>query len=596
MVLAPPTIPWQVTGNHWLSVPCLHPADGSIYAVGAVSVALRAAVEFAGGEGFMNAECEPLLAMRISTNGERLDLRATSMAWQRVFEWLPTFNATVGDLVIRGTVFAPCCSAADSPGFVYVLALENRAAEPVTVTIAAEGTLGLRQHRVRSARPFTDPHRVTTDGDVVVLTGEDANTPLALAIAGHETTPELSGPAAAPHWSLMREFTIEPGGVGDAAVYVGAGPEADGATATVKRLRRLGWRALADTTHQGLAAMQQATGVAAADRLINRHLMFTCFYSAARAIEDARLYLMRSRAPWNGFGITIRDFDALMWIVPAIQLADPPLARELILRACELHGYAAGRGIAYIDGAPFELGFCTDGAAAFPVAIDRYVAQTGDDRIVEESIIAETLYGLNDDLRACRHPQLPLYRTESHASGAPVELPYTLHCNAIVAEALDVLKHTLDEKTAESVESAEVVRAAILRQFANDKNSARSTLATATDLAGVLSERDDPVASVYWLPTYDMLSRDDSLYRRTVRRVDAPEAETMLAARCARLIGPEGAEVLEWLRRADLDGGLAAEFVDESGRATGNGGDAALSGLVAYSVWYAVTVLGVGRV
>jgi len=42
--------------------------------------------------------------------------------------------------------------------------------------------------------------------------------------------------------------------------------------------------------------------------------------------------------------------------------------------------------------------------------------------------------------------------------------------------------------------------------------------------------------------------------------------------------------VLEWLRRAPLDGGVAAEFVDADGRAVANGGDASLAGLLAATV------------
>jgi hypothetical protein len=49
---------------------------------------------------------------------------------------------------------------------------------------------------------------------------------------------------------------------------------------------------------------------------------------------------------------------------------------------------------------------------------------------------------------------------------------------------------------------------------------------------------------------------------------------------------------LQWLRRAPLDGGIAAEIVDDEGRVVGNGGDAALAGLLAWSVWYAVHGLG----
>jgi hypothetical protein len=87
------------------------------------------------------------------------------------------------------------------------------------------------------------------------------------------------------------------------------------------------------------------------------------------------------------------------------------------------------------------------------------------------------------------------------------------------------------------------------------------------------------------------VDRSDSVYRRTVKGLGARPA--LLAEQCARLLGPDAPQVLQWLRRAPLDNGLAAERVDEGGRAVGNGGDAALSGLLAYSAWYAVHVLGV---
>ena len=63
---------------------------------------------------------------------------------------------------------------------------------------------------------------------------------------------------------------------------------------------------------------------------------------------------------------------------------------------------------------------------------------------------------------------------------------------------------------------------------------------------------------------------------------------------CARLVGPDAASALAWLREAPLDNGVAAELLDADGAAIGNGGDASLSGLLAYSVWYAVHALGVG--
>jgi hypothetical protein len=75
-----------------------------------------------------------------------------------------------------------------------------------------------------------------------------------------------------------------------------------------------------------------------------------------------------------------------------------------------------------------------------------------------------------------------------------------------------------------------------------------------------------------------------------VKSAAAPPSE--LARECARLLGPDSGKVLEWFRRAPLDGGYAAEIVTPEGQAKLNGGDASLSGLLAWTAWYAVHALG----
>jgi hypothetical protein len=575
----------------------VHPADASIHAVGLLSAAQRGAVEFAGGPDFENGSAPPFLRFVFTADGSPVDLASSRMAWQRVLEWLPTFTSTVGNLVLRGTIFAPCGDGSDLPGFVYAISVENRGSAPSSVTCRAEGVLGLRQSRVRTSRTHDDHHRVSITGDVITLSGSRAESPTALAIAGLDMTATVGDSSdGTARFLLTRTVSVEPGTRAEFVVYCAAAPEQDGAAATLDRLRATGWEQLADSTRVTLSSMQQSTGVAAADRLVNRHLMFAYFYAAGRAIDDARFYVFRSRVPWCAQGITVRDFEALMWVMPAFQLARPLLAHDLLVRICELHGYAPGRGVNYIEGTPFDHLSCLDAIAAYPVAIDRYVAQTGDDRIVDDAAIAEALYSAFEDLTTLKHPTLPLYATESQPSGAAAPLQYTLHANALVADALEILKQTLDEKTSQSVPDAALVRAAILRHFASDSESSRAHLWTAIDLAGGTSMRDDPVASAFWLPLYHMVARDDSVYRRTVRRIEPPAGSPEvlnLAERCAMLMGPEAGKVFEWLRRADLDDGLAAEFVDSEGRALGNGGDASLSALLAYAVWYAVTVFGV---
>lgn len=584
-------MPWQFTGNHWLALPCIHPADGALHAVGMLHRGARAAVEFAGAPDFLAGTGAPLLRPTLAVDGVRRELSSEGMAWERAIGWLPTFACTVGTLIVRGTIFAPYGRDADTAGAVYTLSFENRGTEPVTVTCGMEGTLGHRQQRVRTARAFVDAHRATlSDGDLVVLDGAALPGVAALAVAADAASIVELHEGERPAYAIRRDLALAAGQRGEAAFYLAAGPERDGAEAAVASMRRRGWRTLLTATRDALMALEQTTGHDGTDRLVNRNLLFAYFYGVGRALDDAHFYLVRSRAPWNGRGVTYRDWDALMWTIPAVQLGDPSLARELLLRACELHGYAPGRGENYLDGTLFAPGFSLEGAAAYPLAIDRYIRGTGDEEVVDEPALTDALYLSSDDIGARRDKRVPLYSTEVDPAGEPVAHAYTLHGNAVAALAFEVLRRTLDEETARDVEDPEAVRAALRRHFTAERDGKAHFVAAST-LGGEQASVDSPVASALWLPMYDTVTRDDSTYRRTVREI--PPAPHSLVQRCARLVGPDAEAALQWLRDAPLDSGVAAEEVDDAGRAAGNGGDAALSGLIAYSVWYAIHGLGV---
>jgi hypothetical protein len=584
-----PAIPWQITGNHWLALPCIHPATGAVQAVGMLHRGTRSAVEFAGDAGFVDGRGPALLRPVVSVDGVVHEFASGQMAWERALGWLPTFTCQLESVVVRGTVFAPFGRDADVAGAVYAISVENRSSAPHDVRVAMAGTLGHRQLRVRTPRAFDDAHRVVADGDVVLLSGTTEPGLAVLAVGAEEgTTIEVQG-AGAPGFRLTREFRLEAGAREQAAFYLAAGPEGDGAKASVRVLRRRGWRDLLAGTRDALQALGQSTGLEAMDRLINHNLLFAYFYGVGRALDDAQFYLMRTRIPWHAAGVTVHDWETLMWTVQAVQLADPPLARELILRVCELHGYAPGRGINYLDGTLFEAGFTLEGAAAYPLAVDRYLRDTEDSHMVEEPVIGETLYAAHDEISARRDAEWPLYGAELGPSGRVPSHAFALHGNAVVAQALYVLRQTLDEATAHDVQDPAVVRAAITRHFLKPREGG-GVFASAIDMTGEASMDDDPVGSTCWLPLYDLVERNDSNYRRTVKAMDGDSAP--LVQRCARLVGPEAAAALRWFRQAPLAGGLAAELVDAEGRAIANGGDASLSGLLAWSVWYAVHVLG----
>lgn len=559
-----------------------------MFAVGCLHRGTRSAIEFAGGPDFVSGAGPALLRIRVRLGGQEHDFASSPMVWERAVGWLPTFTWTLGSVTVRGTVFAPFGRDSDVAGAVYALSIENRGESTLDAAFLVDGTLGHRQLRVQTERPFDDAHDVRAiDGDVI-LAGRSPTGVVAIAIGADEQGSATARGGDAPTYAFERPLRVPAQGRAQCAVYLAAGPEPDGARASMAVLRRRGWKELLRETRDAIQSLEQTTGHDTLDRLINRNLLFAYFYGVGRALDDAHYYLVRSRAPWNGRGVTIRDWEALMWTLPAVQLADPPLARELLLRTCELHGYAPGRGVHYFDGTMFAPGFSLEGAAAYAVAVDRYIRDTNDDHIVEEPIVADTLYLSSDDLTARRDRNVPLYSTEVFPAGTPATHPFTLHGNAVVAMALDILRRTLDEETAKAVEDPEAVRAAIKRHFVTEQGG-KQVMATATDLAGHHAFGDDAVASVLWLPLYDAVERHDSTYRRTAKnRSEVKE----LARECARLVGPDSAAVLQWFRRAPLSSGFAAEFVDAEGNAMQNGADAALSGLLAFSVWYAVHALG----
>ena len=586
----PPRVPWQVTGNHWISLPCVHPADGSVFAAGFLHRGTRSAIELAGGPGFIDGEGPPLFRLRITLDGKAYAFSDARMVWERALGWLPTFTWTVGAVVVRGTIFAPFGRDSDCAGAVYALSVENRGSSKLAAVLVAEGTLGHRQLRVQTERAFEPgSHRVeAVDGDVV-LGGRSPDALVALAIGadGDATVSVQQGPA--PSYTIERSLSVESNGRTQIAFYIAAGPEPDGARASMAVLRRRGWKDLLRETRDALKQLEQTTGHEQLDGLINRHLLFAYFYGIGRALDDAHFYLVRTRVPWHGRGVTVRDWEALMWTLPAIQLADAPLARELLLRACEIHGYAPGRGVHYFDGSMFAPGFSLEGAAVYAIAVDRYIRDTNDDQIVEEPVLADTLYLSAEDLAERRDRNVPLYTTEVTLSGTPAPQPFTLHGNAVVAQAFDILRRTLDEDSAKDLEDPEAIRAALRRHFVA-ADAGKQRFVSATDLAGHTTAEDDPVASMLWLPLYDAMERSDSTYRRTVKGAGSTPRE--LAHQCARLLGPESTAVLEWFRRAQLDQGYAAEIVTQDGTAQLNGGDASLSGLLAWCAWYAVHALG----
>ncbi|MEP6905966.1 MAG: hypothetical protein ABI875_07755, partial [Gemmatimonadales bacterium] len=143
--------------------------DASIHLAGVVHSDARAAIEMAGAETYLDGNGPALIALRLSIDGVSKQIGADGMVWERELSWLPTFSCVVGEIALRGTIFAPYGIDADLAGAVIAVSAENRGEREVKVSLGVAGTLGARQQRIRSPRLLEDRHSVReVDGAVVV--------------------------------------------------------------------------------------------------------------------------------------------------------------------------------------------------------------------------------------------------------------------------------------------------------------------------------------------------------------------------------------------------------------------------------------------
>ena len=586
-----PTVPWQLTGNHWLSLPCIHPADGAVHAIGVLHRGARAAIEFAGAREFEQGTGAPLLApgrpgrwrsARTRGRGHRVGARGRVAADVHVHD-RHAAGARHGVRAVR-----PRCGHGGRR-------LRDRRRE----SRRRHAQRSRSRSRERSATgssacarraPFDDAHRVVMGDDETVICSRARAMPglVALAIGA-------DGPARAKRRSATREprrpsrcgATLQVAPASRARMSRSTSPPVPSATAPQATVARAAAPRLARAARRharrAAAARADAPGTSAIDRLINRNLLFAYFYGVGRALDDAHYYLVRTRAPWHGRGVTVRDWEALMWTLPAVQLADTALARELLLRMCELHGYAPGQGVHYLDGTLFEPGFSLEGRGGVsrspPTATSATPTTTRSSRsrCSPTRCTSRPTTSRRDATSACRSTRTEV--TPVGRAGAAIRSRCTATRSSRRRSTCFAARSTRRPRASRGSR-----RPCARRCSATSRRSAtaRRTLRAAIDLAGgsVARRRSGRVGA--------LAAAVRGARSRRLARIAAPckasraTIGALLRAACARLLGPDGDDgaavaASRAARRRHRGRGRGRR----DGRATANGGDAALAGLLA---------------
>jgi hypothetical protein len=617
---------WELTANQYLALPLIARADASVHSLNVLQRAALGLVEWCGD----TRAGTPLLSPSFHIDGK--PLTQPDWAWERLDRWIPRARTRTADgLTIHVTVCAPTGYDAARRGAFFHFEIENHGSAEREVAIALNGEWVESFQTIGTRRPHPSVRRIALSerrpGVALELTGL-GSVALGVVVFGAEASQRVDGDARgervlepgqqrvladgeAARFRVQRVLHVAAGRRAAATIYLGVAAEREGALATAAALRRHGAEQLLKETRLELARIARKTRDAVLGSILNRNLVFAYFFSVARGLDDDRLYPITSRSPLHPRCGTFNERDALLWAFPALLLADPPLARELILRSCEQYSHRPGETLRYLDGSVLEPGFALDRWCAYVVATAAYIDATGDGSVAEEPMMLDVLRELETGIYFRLHPEVFLAETEVLPSGDAADHAFLTYDNALLHAVFRALARLRGEETEEgkrSTAAAEEIAAAIWRRCATDVDGL-PVLAFSTDLDEAANVYDDPAGSLQLLPYYRFCEADEPVWRNTVdflrsaryplwlgdRKCPglASRAEprtASLAALCADLLGAGRAGALEVLRKLELPAGVAAAGYDpDTGQGRGALFDAALAGFLAWSLHHALS-------
>jgi uncharacterized protein len=605
MPMTPP-VDSELTGNDYITVAAIA-RDVSLDGVTVLHGGVPGLVEWAG------APERPLFRLSLSVGGETFDLGGAG--WRRLDRWIPAFSAQAGDVTVSGLICAPAGYPV-ARGFYIRLDVEHGQRMAVDVSAALHIDWTWSRRWIASGRPLPGNNRLRPVGGGISLETDDGRGPAltilpggAASVAGSAADGATAANGTVLSATLTQSLTAVPKRRAAVTFYVGAGREADGATAAAASMRRRGADELLRQARLELSHTLRAGQDHRWADMLNRNLLFSRYFAAGRGIDDDQLWLLRSRSPACPAPALFNEREALFWTLPALIAADPGIAREALLRCFDLYSERSGEYLRYLDGGAFDSGFVLEQFLLYAWAVDRYVSATGDASVLDEPVVQQVIMETDNALYMRLHPEHLLCSTELLPSGDPADHPCPVVGNALVKAFADALPRLwpksdgADDPPPRFEGVGSEVAAAVWQHCVADVGG-EQLLASSSDLAGGAAVYDDPSMSLALLPVLGFCSSDDPVWSATMEFLRsgryplwrpgavpgiahrARPAEAALAALVADLLTPAKEDALRRLLGLRLPAGLAVETYDP---VTGEGHaatacHAALAGFLAWAL------------
>lgn len=587
---------YQVTGNEYIALPTLREADAALESLSFLHMGAKGMLELCG------TEARPLLAPFVQRGETEAPL--AGLHWQRLHSWIPCFTAELDGLALEGILLTPI----DERGFGWRLRVTNRN-DACEITLGLRGTWAKTLHSVNESKPVDCEKQLYPSGwnHCYVM---DLRPGLSLfAFAPIYTEQPKLCPIRSHferadgeiRYRIDRRQPLASGESMELTVWFGLGFEEVSAATSAKELLRQGFEQELERTERWLAARERTVGDARLDTLLNTNLFFSYFFGGGRTLDTEEFVLVTSRSPRYYVSAAYWDRDSLLWSFPAILLADPQTARQMLHYVFTRQIRNVGLHSRFIDGTLLEPGFELDELLAPVIALSRYVEKTGDREILQKPWLCEGIEHILERLQSKRHADTALYETFLQPTDDLRRYPYLTYDNVLVWYGLHALA-ALFPKYASLSETAEEVRSAIYAHCVREKDG-KKMFAWSVDLQGGWDVYDEPPGSLLLLPHFGFCTQDDPIWRHTAEVIRAkdypysfagcPIAEIgcphaphpwVLSIANSLLSGSRDSAKTHLLR-CKLDNGIACESVDEfTGESTTGDAFATCAGFLAYAI------------